>query len=132
MTKRKAKKVSKKATLESSAKSSGPLVDAKGRKMVPQPHGGALIPGAGGGPQPGAGRPPDQWKAALRALADRKEVLDHIDTALQAGPSDPFFAKALDYVTEHGYGKATQPVAHSGSLGIVDLLESAHAATEPK
>lgn len=38
------------------------------RAPVPQPHGGALVPGAGGGTQPGAGRPP-QW------LKDRADNL---------------------------------------------------------
>ena len=59
---------------------------------------------------PNAGRPPDQWKASLRALADRQEVLDHIDAALAAGPSHPFFSRALDYVTDHGYGKAASSI----------------------
>ena len=81
---------------------------------------------------PNAGRPPDEWKRALRALADRKAVLDHIDTALTNGPEDPFFAKALDYVTDHGYGRAAQPVEHSGTLGVVELLEAAHAKRDAK
>jgi len=93
---------------------------------MPQPNGrGVLIAGAGNGPKkgaPNAGRPPDQWKAALRALADRQEVLDHIDTALKAGPADPFFEKALDYATDHGYGKATQPVQHDATQGLADIL----------
>lgn len=97
------------------------------REPVPQPHGGALVPGAGGGPQPGSGRPPDQWKAALRALADRQEVLDHIQRSLDAGPEHPFFPRALDYVTDHGYGKATQPVAHSGSVTLESLLAQVNA-----
>lgn len=88
---------------------------------------------------PNAGRPPDQWKLALRALADREAVLAHVDRALLAGPvrpkldengnrvcrveeykgkpfvvweteGDPFFDRALDYVTEHGYGRAGQSV----------------------
>ena len=89
------------------------------------PNGAVLISGAGNGPKkgaPNAGRPPDQWKAALRALADREEVLVHIDAALKAGPSDPFFPKALEYVTDHGYGRATQPVAHTMTRSLVDLL----------
>lgn len=55
---------------------------------------------------PNAGRPPDLWKAKLRSMASRDEVMAHVETVLLAGPTDPFFAKALEYVTEHGYGKA--------------------------
>ena len=70
-------------------------------------------PRQGNGPAkgaPNAGRPPDQWKQSLRALADRQAVLDHIDQALADGPANPFFSRALDYVTDHGYGKAAQSV----------------------
>lgn len=68
-----------------------------------------LIPGKGRGPKKGAanaGRPRDEWKARLQAMASRDEVLDHVSTVLLAGPDHPFFAKALEYVTDHGYGKA--------------------------
>ena len=34
--------------------------------LIPQPHGGALLPGAGGGPQPGSGRPPSALREAFR------------------------------------------------------------------
>jgi hypothetical protein len=118
------------------------------------PNGGTLIAGAGRGPKkgaPNAGRPPDEWKRALQALADRQEVLAHIDRSLLEGPRRPllnaegkpidldglplpdrsepiyvgstFFENALTYVTEHGYGRATQPVAHSGSVALLPAAE---------
>jgi hypothetical protein len=66
---------------------------------------------------PNAGRPPDEWRAALRALASRDDVLQHLDAVLRAGPGHPWFSKALDYATEHGYGKAKQ--AHEiGSANV--------------
>lgn len=108
-----------------SRRKSGPTKKVGRGTPLPQPGGGILIAGKGKGPAkgaPNAGRPPDQWKAALRALADRTEVLDHIDTALKAGPSDPFFPKALEYVTDHGYGKATQPIQHEAKGSLADLL----------
>lgn len=55
---------------------------------------------------PNAGRPRDEWKARLQAMASRDEVLDHVSSVLLQGPEHPFFAKALEYVTDHGYGKA--------------------------
>ena len=76
---------------------------------------------------PNAGRPPDQWKAALRALADRQEVLDHIQRSLDAGPEHPFFPRALDYVTDHGYGRATQPIEASLSVTLESLLAQVNA-----
>lgn len=67
---------------------------------------------------PNAGRPPDEWKAKLRAIASREDVLAHIESVLTAGPDHPFFARALEYVTEHGYGKATQHVEQTGSTTL--------------
>jgi hypothetical protein len=49
------------------------------RAPVPQPHGGALVPGAGGGPQPGSGRPPSQLRERLATEAgNRVNVLTEI------------------------------------------------------
>lgn len=46
---------------------------------VPQPHGGALVPGAGGGAQPGAGRPPSVIRDGLRgSYAERVRFLDDV------------------------------------------------------
>lgn len=46
---------------------------------VPQPHGGMLIPGAGGGPQPGSGRPPSIVRMALRkGFEERLTILEEI------------------------------------------------------
>ena len=45
-----------------------------------------------------------------------------MDAALTAGPDHPFFAKALEYVTDHGYGRATQPIEHEAKGSLADLL----------
>lgn len=59
---------------------------------------------------PNAGRPRDEWKAKLRELASRDLTLQHVDAVLAAGPDHPFYGKALDYVTDHGFGKAAASV----------------------
>lgn len=87
---------------------------------------GRVAPGRGPGKgAPNAGRPPDAWRAALRALVDRPSVIAHIEDCLEAGPEHPFFGKALDYVTDHGYGKAASSVdvttAGKALSGIVIL-----------
>ena len=103
---------------------------------------GRVAPGRGpGNGAPNAGRTPDEWRKALRALGDRSEVLAHIEAALLKGPprfepdpTDPtkmlakgttFFERALDYVTDHGYGKAASSVdvttAGKALSGIVIL-----------
>ena len=82
----------------------------RGLALHPEMRGKGPMKGA-----PNAGRPPDEWKAKLRELASRENVLAHIQTVLDAGPEHPFFAKALEYVTEYGYGKATQHIEQTGS-----------------
>ena len=66
-------------------------------KLVPQKHGGALLPGAGGGPQPGSGRPPSAIREAARlAFAERLGVLTGIADDEDARDSDRIAAmKAL-------------------------------------
>ena len=98
---------------------------SRGHRLVAQLHGGALIPGAGRGCKPGAanaGRPPDEWREALRGLASREDVIAHIEGVLAAGPEDPFFWRALDYATEHGFGKA------SNTLAVTPLQDCAPGA----
>ena len=72
--KRKSSSKKKKRPVKRKKKSS-----VKSSALVPQKHGGALLPGAGGGPQPGAGRPPSKIREAARlAFAERLEVLTGI------------------------------------------------------
>ena len=52
---------------------------SSGKPSVPQPHGGVLVPGAGGGRQPGSGRPPSRIRHALRqSFEDRIRLLEEI------------------------------------------------------
>lgn len=97
---------------------------------IPMPNGGYLISNAGGGKQPRAGRPRDEWKAALREMVSNDQVLEHVRFVLQQGPDHPFFERALQYATDHGMGKAVTPVEHSGSLGLIDLLSQSHSPAE--
>ena len=71
---------------------------------------------------PNAGRPPDEWRERLRLMASRDEVLEHVNSVLLEGPSHPYFDRALQYVTDHGYGRASQPIEHSGTLTLEALL----------
>lgn len=72
---------------------------------------GERLPHQGRGPAkgaPNAGRPRDEWKRELQRLASSDAVLSHLQKVVDAGPDHPYFAKALDYLTDHGYGKAAQ------------------------
>lgn len=98
-----------------------------GQKRVTNPKGtpANLIPGKGRGPakgQPNAGRPPDEWRERLRAMASRDEVLNHVSEVLLAGPDHPYFDRALQYATDHGYGRPKQDIGLSGTLTLESLL----------
>jgi hypothetical protein len=61
------------------ANGNGKKTSAHSSGLIPQPHGGALLPGAGGGPQPGAGRPPSHIRLVAReAFAKRIPILERI------------------------------------------------------
>ena len=71
--------------------------------MVPQPHGGALLPGAGGGPQPGSGRPPSEIRKRLRgSFEERIRILEEIADDPDASKVDRI--KAIDMLAKYGLG----------------------------
>src|SRR5712672_99319 len=65
---------------------------------------------------PNAGRPPTEFKLAMRGLASRKAVMNRLRqlTSGAKSVSDDVFLKAFKEVTDRGYGKAVQPLEHSG------------------
>lgn len=56
------------------------------------------------------GRPPNEFKAAMRALADREDIRAYTERCLKGEFGPKFHMHALAYVTDRGYGKAAQPV----------------------
>ena len=57
-----------------------------GKPLVRQPHGGALQPGAGGGPQPGSGRPSNEIRRSLREILDKG--LPHLEEFVKGDRDD--------------------------------------------
>lgn len=97
-------------------------------RRVPQPHGGVLVAGAGRGPAkgaPNAGRPPEAFKELCRQYACGALTDAGIGTILR-NPDHPQYIVALRWVGEHGYGKPTQPVEHSGKVTLEEILGRSH------
>ena len=100
-----------------------PSEKASGRKLIPQPHGGALLPGAGGGPQPGGGRPPSAIRKTLRKSADeRVKILSEIADNKEERASDRI--KAVDILFKYGLGEAKGWEQDAVALLIRDLADS--------
>ena len=78
-----------------------------GVPLVAQPHGGALRRGSEKGNTPGSGRPRDEWKAALAAMASSDDTLAHVRAVL-SDPLHPHWFRALEFAAERGYGKEPQ------------------------
>lgn len=74
----------------------------------PNGHPETLVPGAGGGPQPGAGRPPNAWKARCAECASKEERFKVAEEILK-DKDHPAWLGAWKFVAEQAYGKATQP-----------------------
>lgn len=90
-------------------------------------------PRQGKGPKkgaPNAGRPPDEFKRMMRALASRKDVVARLRklTGKSKKVSDELFLKAWEKITDRGYGKAVQPLEHSGPDGEPIPVETADKA----
>lgn len=68
---------------------------------------------------PNAGRPPNEFKEMMRALASRPAVMQRLKKLLGTSKQvpDDVFLKALKEVADRGYGKAVQPVEHAGPEG---------------
>lgn len=64
-----------------------------------------LVPGAGGGPQPGAGRPPDEFKRRMRALLDRDSIERFLGECLNGDHGEAAFFKAVEFTADRGEGK---------------------------
>jgi hypothetical protein len=86
--------------------------------LIPQPHGGALLPGGKPGNRGGPGRPPDAHRERLRELLSQPEADEMLAKTLR-GESFTFkgalvlvdgylFLKAHAYCTERAYGKAVR------------------------
>lgn len=74
-----------------------------------QPHGGALKRGPNDGN--GGGRPPDEFKAAMREIASSAEALGFLKRCADGEFGEQFAVKAQQYAAERGYGKEAQVIA---------------------
>lgn len=68
------------------------------------------------------GRPPDEWKRQLSALVTRDATLAHLRSVLDAGPDHPHFFRALSYATDHGIGRAIQPIELGPQSGPITII----------
>lgn len=111
----------RKSTAESTAKT--PTL------RVPKHGGGKLKTGGTPGNKGGTGRPPNEFKAYLTGLVSREDVRLGVESILTDPKMayDPAKAKlyldAFKWAAEQVHGKANQPVAHEGELGLTVTFE---------
>lgn len=83
-------------------------------RLVEQAHGGALKQGN----TVNVGRPPDEFKAMCRALASSDKVREKVQQILADPDAYPkLYIGALNWATEHGYGKPKESVELTGKDG---------------
>lgn len=90
------------------------------RKYATSPVNGAQIPlgnhpGNTGGKPGRSGRKPDAFRELCRQLASGETTIQQVEAILQ-DRNHPAFLGAVKWATEHGYGKPTEHVEHSGSV----------------
>lgn len=101
-----------KKSARKSARKTAPTTARKANSAVGVPFAPGPDPRRGKGPAPGApnaGRPPDEFKALCAELATGAATLAAVRAILES-PLHPQFMHALKWATEHGYGRATQPI----------------------
>ena len=90
-------------------------------ELVPQPHGGALLPGAGGGPQPRSGRPPSELRRKMRgSLENRLHIAEEIADSPTAAYSDRM--KALDFLAKYGLGTRQEVTGEDGAAIPTEIV----------
>jgi len=115
---------------KASAKASG---KKKRRALVPQPHGGALLPGGTGAYGKSTGRPPDLVRAALRAsFEERVGVLEEIADGRvpKAQVSDRI--KAIDTLAKYGLGTIQEMSVDSVRGRLARTIELIRSELEPE
>lgn len=99
-------------------------------KKLVRDNGSWIKQGCNWGNKGSGGRPPDQFKAAMRELASGDETLKFLAAILRK-PNHPHYMQALKFVSEQGYGKATQPIdlnIENGAMkGYIERDESGEA-----
>ena len=105
---------------------------SSGKPSVPQPHGGALVPGAGGGRGPGAGRPPSRIRQALRqSFEDRIRLLEEIADGPEGKTTVGDRLRALDILAKYGLG-ADRSHHDEELVGLLALVTAEVFAGDPR
>lgn len=87
-----------------------PKSAAKTADKIPQPHGGALLPGGKKGNK-GGGRTPDAFRQMCQELASSQDVATHVKKILANPEQYPgLYIGALKWASEHGYGKPKETI----------------------
>lgn len=69
-----------------------------------------------------SGRPKDPFRELIREKTNGGKALVEKALSLLKSEDEDIQLKAVHYLSDRGWGKASQPVEHSGEVGILDLI----------
>jgi hypothetical protein len=104
--------------------------------LAPAPRkGGARLPVGNhpkntGGKKGRSGRKPDEFKAMMRELVSHDDATKALK-AILSEPGHPQYVSAYRMAAEFGYGKASQPVEHTGEGGGPISVTVTHRVIDP-
>jgi hypothetical protein len=80
------------------------------------PNGGLLRSGNPG--NRGGGRTKDEFKQRMRELSSSDQALAYLEECLRGDHGYKAHTSAMAFAAEHGYGKATETVEHTGAVEV--------------
>ena len=104
--------------------SDGPCV-----RLVPQPGGRGALNSGGTPGNRGGGRPTNEFKSRMRALASSEAAFAYLEQCIEGQYGPAVFLAAHRYVTERGYGRASSVVEGDPDLPLA--ITVTHTVVRP-
>jgi hypothetical protein len=112
-----------------------PTQKTAGKTATPSPLTGKALPvgahpGNTGGKKGRSGRKPDEFKAFMRSLVSHEDASSALHSVL-VNPKHPHWVQAFKMAAEFGYGRASQPLEHTGEGGGPISVSITHTVVDP-
>ena len=92
------------------------------QKFMVSPRSGAICPTGGVKGNRGGGRPPDEFRRKMRELASNPQWEVFLQECCDGVHGPLMSMKALEWLADRGYGKATQPISGEDGAPLTVII----------